>query len=67
MGLKQLNAEVNDFERRRPAAMAVAIGALVCLALALAGGSWTVGIVAGVFVGVMRLFIRPIVAGRSVR
>ena len=65
VGLKQLNAQVNDLERRRPALMAFAIGVLICVLMLLSYGSWALSIALGACVGVGRLLIRPIVARRS--
>ena len=65
VGLKQLNAQLNDLERRRPALMALAIGVVICLLMLASNGSWALSIALGAFVGVGRLLIRPIVARRS--
>ena len=65
VGLKQLNAQVNDLERRRPAVMALAIGVLFAGLVFLGNGSLALSIALGAVVGVSRLFIRPIVARRS--
>ena len=65
VGLRQLNQRVNDFERRRPAVMALAIGVMICLVTLMSTGSWALAIALGAFVGVMRLLVRPVIARRS--
>lgn len=68
MGLKRLNEQVNDFERRQPVVTAAVIGVLVFLLTLMAWGSWTAAVALGAFVAVVRLLVRPrVVARRSLR